>query len=261
MKSLAYNNAQYISPAADIPLLQKSLPSVYFYTHFFWEIIRSASRAKKGQYDSEAWAASSLSLAHHLERVGVKIHISEIDNLESSTGPVVIIGNHMSMMETILLPGIVCPVKPATFVVKESLLRYPIFKHVVSSQHPIAVSRTNPRADLKLVIEEGTKHLQSGTSIIIFPQTTRSNTFSAQEMSSIGVKLAKRANVPVVPLALQTDAWSNGTRIKDLGKIDPSKSVHFAFGKPIEIQGKGDQEQIQICEYIESQLKKWQLSV
>lgn len=261
MKSITYNNAEYISPVTQISLLPKLLPSVCFYAHFFWEIMCAASRAKKGKYDSAAWSVSSLALLHHLEGIGIKIHISTIDNLQNTQGPVVIIGNHMSMMETILLPGIVCPIKPATFVIKESLLNYPVFKHVVRSQYPIAVSRTNPRADLKLVMEEGTKHLEHGTSIIIFPQTTRANTFSAQEMSSIGVKLAKRANVPIIPLALKTDAWSNGTRIKDLGKLNPNKTVHFSFGKPIEIIGKGDEEQLQLCQYIENELKKWQLPI
>ena len=61
----------------------------------------------------------------------------------------------MSMMETLILPVMVQPIKPVTFVVKETLLSYPVFKHIMLSRNPIAVTRTNPRQDLKTVLNEG----------------------------------------------------------------------------------------------------------
>jgi 1-acyl-sn-glycerol-3-phosphate acyltransferase len=142
-------------------------------------------------------------------------------------------------------------------VIKQSLLEVPLFKHVMRSRDPIAVTRTNPRLDLKTVLEQGCERLSRGISIIIFPQTTRAP-FNPEQFSSIGVKLAARAGVPLVPLALLTDAWRNGKLIKDLGFIDPSKKVYFRFGKPLRVEGKGNEQHREVMGFIERNLEHWQ---
>ena len=70
--------------------------------------------------------------------------------------------------------------------------------------------------------------------------------------------MAKKAGVPVVPIALRTDAWGNGTVLKDYGKIDPSKKVYFAFGKPMLIKDRGNEEHREIVEFIAGKLKEWE---
>jgi len=97
-----------------------------------------------------------------------------------------------------------------------------------------------------------------GISIIVFPQTTRSDSFEPSQFNTIGVKLAQRAGVPAVPVALLTGAWKNGKIFKDLGKIDPSKRVHFAFGEPIAIGGRGMEEHQAIIQFIKGKLEEWQ---
>jgi 1-acyl-sn-glycerol-3-phosphate acyltransferase len=162
------------------------------------------------------------------------------------------------MMETLLLPAMIQPITPVTFVIKEALLSYPVFKYIMRSRDPIAVTRTNPRQDLKTVLNEGTDRLSKGISVIVFPQTTRSHNFDEQQMSSIGVKLAKKAGVPIIPLALKTDCWQNGKPIKDFGRLDTTKMAHFAFGEPITITGKGDTEQAAVNAFIAGKLKDWE---
>ncbi|HTU03505.1 MAG TPA: lysophospholipid acyltransferase family protein, partial [Candidatus Sulfotelmatobacter sp.] len=133
--------------------------------------------------------------------------------------------------------------------------------HVMRSRDPIVVGRVNPREDLKAVLEGGAERLARGVSIVVFPQTTRTPVFDPAEFNTIGVKLAKRAGVPVVPLALKTDAWGEGRLIKDLGRIDPSKTVHFAFGAPRCIAGRGSEEHEEIVRYISAHLAAWGGSV
>jgi 1-acyl-sn-glycerol-3-phosphate acyltransferase len=77
-------------------------------------------------------------------------------------------------------------------------------------------------------------------------------------MSSIGVKLAKRAGVPIIPLALKTDAWKNGKFIKDFGVIDAAEPVRFAFGAPLSVVGKGAEEQQMVAEFISGKLAGWE---
>lgn len=193
-----------------------------------------------------------------LEGTGVRFEITGIDDFKGLEGPCVFIANHMSTLETFVLPVIIAPFKMATFVVKESLVEYPVFRHVMRSRNPITVSRTNPREDLKTVFDGGIERLRKGISIIIFPQTTRSTLFDPAEFNTIGVKLAKKAEVPVVPVALKTDAWGNGRRLKDFGRIDPSMPVHIAFGKPLWIKDRGNEEHREIIGFITERLKGWQ---
>ena len=56
-------------------------------------------------------------------------------------------------------------------------------------------------------MEEGSERLKKGKSVLIFPQKTRSEIFNPKEFNSLGVKLAKKNNVPVIPMAVLTDAW------------------------------------------------------
>jgi 1-acyl-sn-glycerol-3-phosphate acyltransferase len=163
----------------------------------------------------------------------------------------------MSTLETFVLPVIIAPIKDATFVVKQSLVEYPVFKYVMRSRNPITVGRSNPRDDLRAVLEGGVERLKAGMSIIIFPQTTRTPVFAKEQFNTIGIKLAKRAGVPAVPIALRTDAWGNGRHLKDFGRIDPAKTVHFAFGKPLVIKDRGDEEHEQIIDFITGKLDEW----
>jgi len=163
----------------------------------------------------------------------------------------------MSTLETLLLPSFIQPVKSVVYVIKKELTDFPLFGPVAAARHPIIVGRSNPREDLRIVMEEGTKSIQDGRSVIIFPQKTRSAIFDRKSFNSLGMKLAKKNNVPVIPLALVTDAWENGKIIKELGKLNTSKIVHFEFGEPLNIKGNGAAEHEIVLDFIEGKIKEW----
>lgn len=257
MQPLLNKAFTYQSGHQPISLLGRSLPSIRFYPSFLWIVAKSGLKARRGSLNDESWAESSVEVLRLLEKVGITVEVTGGQNFNEPSSPVIIIGNHLSMLETMVLPSIIVPYRPVTFVIKKSLLEYPVFKHIMRSRDPVAVSRTNPRQDLTTVLEEGQERLSRGISIIIFPQTTRA-AFDPGQFSSIGIKLAKRAGVPVVPLALLTDAWRNGVYLKDFGRIDPSRKVYFSFGKAIEVKGKGTEEHHHIVDFIEQQLARWQ---
>jgi len=257
MDQLHYTDTLYRTKPKPIGLLAKLFPGLTFYAKFVNIIYQAGRKAKQGQYSDADWCRSSIGIIRNLESVGVCFEITGIKHVEQLDGPCVIISNHMSMLETGVLPVVIQPVRDVTFIVKQSLLEYPVFKYVMRSRDPIAVSRTNPRQDLKAVLEGGVDRLQRGISIIVFPQTTRTSSFDPAQFNSIGVKLAQRAQVPVVPLALLSDAWGNGRFFKDFGKIDISKTVHFAFGAPLQVQGRGAKEHQAITDYISETIQTW----
>lgn len=248
---------RYQTTTRRISMLARMLPTQVFYPKFFSIVYRASVKARKGKYGYSEWAQSSADVLAALESVGVQADVSGLDNIRRLESPCVFIANHMSMLETTVLPAVIQPIRNVTFVVKQSLLDYPVFRHVMRSRDPIAVARDNPREDFKKVMEGGLERLNRGISIIVFPQTTRSSTFDREQFNSIGVKLAARAKTPVVPTALLTDAWANGKWMKDLGPIDPKKKVYFQFAEPLEIQGRGGEEQERIVEFIEDRLAHW----
>lgn len=257
MESIVYQNGSYRTRPVRPSLLARIAPALPLYASIVTIVVGGSRKAKRGPYGDEGWNRNSIETLFALERVGCIFEIDGIDNFRSLSTPCVFIGNHMSTLETFVLPTLIVPFKKVTFVVKQSLVVYPVFRHIMRSRDPITVGRTNPREDLKAVLEGGAEKLKNGTSLVIFPQTTRSDVFDPAQFNTIGVKLAKRANVPVVPIALLTDAWGNGKYLKDFGRIDPSRKVHFSFGEPMTIQGRGDEEHQKIIEFISGKLKEW----
>ena len=257
MGELAFVRGSYRTPEDRRSALGRISPGLAFYARIFLIILASSAKAKRGRYDDDAWKAASLTVVQALEGAGVRFDIAGLQHVANLHGPCVFIGNHMSTLETFVLPVILLPFKRITFVVKQSLMDYPVFGHVMRSRDPIAVGRTNPREDLKAVLEGGVERLARGMSLVIFPQTTRVPEFDPSEFNTIGVKLAKRADAPVIPFALKTDAWANGRLAKDFGRIDPSQTVHFVFGTPMRITERGAAEHGEIVRFIMSHLKAW----
>jgi len=232
-------------------------PGLFFYLKMIGVVRKSARLSKRGKYDYAAWVDSSLAIIRALESVGVRMSILHMDAFRQLHSPCVFIGNHMSVLETFVLPGIIQPDMDVTFIVKQSLVDYPVFKHIMRSRDPIVVTRSDPRGDLKRVLEGGEERLRGGVSIIVFPQTTRTHHFDPGQFNSIGVKLAKRAGVPVVPFAVRSDAWGIGKKIKDFGRIDPSKPVFIEFDEPRPIRDNEREVHQYMIAFIQDRLEKW----
>ena len=213
--------------------------------------------AHKGLYDRETWASSSFGVVKIVESAGGRFRISGLQSMTKQKGPVVFIANHMSLVDTLILPCILLAFSHITFVVKESLLKYPVFGTILQAVNPIAVTRRNPREDLKVVLNTGKALLSKGYSVVIFPQATRSDTFDSTTFNSLGVKLARQAGVPVVPIALKTDFQQNGRIIKDMGPIDPRKILYLKFGEPVTVENAGRDAHRAVVDFIEQNLRAW----
>jgi 1-acyl-sn-glycerol-3-phosphate acyltransferase len=231
---------------------------LYFTLKYAVVVLKTRRQAIKGNYDTKAWADSSIYIFRFIEKAGGVYRISGMENISKDPGPVIFIGNHMSTLETMVLPGIIAPHRELTFVVKDSLVRHPLFGHVMRTRDPIVVGRTDPRKDFEEVMTKGMELLSKGTSIVIFPQSTRSVEFRPEEFNSLGVKLAKKAGVNVVPFALKTDFWGQGRLIKEIGPLDSKKIIHFKFGESFPIISPGKVENQKIIDFIQQALKEWE---
>ncbi len=233
------------------------LRSFCFHVRVLLVYVVARKSIRRGTFDLEAYGGRSFASLRAVEGAGGKVLVTGLEHLASVPGPVVFVGNHMSTLETLLLPGLILPFKDVAFVVKESLLQYPVFGPIMRSVKHIAVGRANPRDDLKVVLTRGQEMLQSGISVVIFPQATRSAVFDVSAFNSLGVKLASKAGVPVIPVALKTDFMGNGRVFKDLGYIDNRKVVQIAFGAPLAASATGREAHEAVVEWVGSHLREW----
>jgi len=235
--------------------------NAYFAPQFISQLLSNRKLAQKGNYTTEMWANKSLDILRLIENCGGHFHIENMNNISVIKEPVIFISNHMSMLESMVLPGLIAPRREVTFVVKESLVNHKLFGPVMRARNPICVERQNPIADFKKVMEEGPKKIEAGTSIVVFPQSKRNVVFDPEQFNTLGVKLAKKTKAAIIPIALKTDFWKNGKYVKDIGGLNRKLEIHFKFGSPIYIEGNGKQEHQQIIEFIQGELGRWGTSV
>lgn len=219
-------------------------------------VLTRALMAKRGRFDDLAWSKGSTFALRTLEMAGAEITIEGVENLAGVDGAVVYVGNHMSFLETFILPSLVLTAGGASFVVKESLITYPVFGAIMRATNPISVTRKNPREDLRQVLTAGKELLEGGRSVVIFPQATRSTAFVEANFNSLGAKLAVKAGVPIVPVAVKTDFVANGRWLKDFGHVQPDRPVRIAFGSVLE-GTKSKDLHARTVEFLRGKLSGW----
>jgi len=231
-----------------------------FYLEYFTEVLGARASAVRGKYDDAEWSESSFRVLSIIEHNRGRFQVEGLQNLRdaASGAPYVFISNHMSSLETQVLPTLIVPFMPVTFVVKRQLVEGPIFGPIMRSREPIAVGRKNAREDLDTVLSAGKELLGRGKSIIVFPQSTRTPAFRREEFNSLGVKLAARASVPVVPVAVKTDFWGDKGLFRGFGKVRPRLTIHIEFGRPIDVTGRGKEVHVAIMDFIEERQNRWQ---
>lgn len=254
-----FNSYDYTSPEKKGGFTDWALLDNWFYflSSYMGIVLRTRKEAMRGVYGDKEWTDSSIEIFRLIEKTGGRFIIRGMENIVKNDAPVVFLSNHISTLETMIFPGLIAPHRKVTFVVKDSLVKHPLFGAVMRSRNPIVVGRTDPRKDFETVMTEGLDLLSRGISIIIFPQSTRSDVFKPEEFNSLGVKLAKRAGVNVVPVAIKTDFWGNGRLIKEIGKLDHTKLIHMNFGEPFMIKGPGKEENQFMISFIQKHLEEW----
>ena len=233
------------------------LNAVWFHTRLFAILVSASFKVKDNVLDRHVAAVHARRVLQLAEAAGCRCHISGFRHLEAVDGPAVMVANHMSAFETVVLPGIILPFKPFSFVLKSSLMKYPVLGKVLNGLDPVVVDRANAREDLKTVLTEGRARLEAGKSVLLFPQHTRSIEIDPAAFNSLGVKLARGTGAPIVPIALRTEFLAKGRLIKDIGPIDPSLDLYFECGPALEVEGTGKEAHRASVDFIVERLKQW----
>jgi 1-acyl-sn-glycerol-3-phosphate acyltransferase len=159
----------------------------------------------------------------------------EVRGKEFITPGVIFASKHESALETYAYTDII---PHSVFVLKKELTYIPLFGWGQALYGMIPVDRGAGAKAMKGMLKEAKNRVENGRSIIIFPEGTRCKHGQVKGYKSGIVFLAEGLDMPVVPVALNSDLlWSKGAFLRHPGK------VIFQFMEPMKVSDyKGKKE-------------------
>jgi 1-acyl-sn-glycerol-3-phosphate acyltransferase len=167
-----------------------------------------------------AWWGSSICAVS-----GVDVSVEGRENLDLEK-PYIFAANHQSQFDILAMQGFLGV--DFRWLAKKELFQVPIWGPAMRKAGYIPVDRSRGRQALKS-IGEAAKKIAAGTSVIIFPEGTRTRDGKMQDFKAGAMVLAIKSGVDIVPVAIK------GTyEILPKGKLlmHPGK-VFIRIGNPI----------------------------
>ncbi|MEQ9520339.1 MAG: HAD-IB family hydrolase [Parvibaculum sp.] len=158
--------------------------------------------------------------------IGLNLDVQGREHLWSHR-PAVFMANHQSAVDAIAVMKLVQ--QDFTAIAKKEVRSQPFIGQVSEAMGTIFVDRLDNK-QARDALAPAVTALKSGTSIIIFPEGTRSPTNKLSKFKKGGFHLAMQAGVPIVPIVLKntTDAMPKGALM-----ARPA-TVHVTILPPVE---------------------------
>lgn len=149
-------------------------------------------RDKLAFVEPKKWAHAILKTA------GVTVQVNQEQPLPEKS--VLFVSNHEGNFD---IPVLIHAIdKPFGFVSKIEVKKIPFLDRWMTLMNCIYLDRTDRRSSLQM-IKDGIASLKAGHSVLIFPEGTRSKGNSIGEFKPGSLKLAKSAQVPIIPVAIK----------------------------------------------------------
>jgi 1-acyl-sn-glycerol-3-phosphate acyltransferase len=178
---------------------------------------------------------------------GIDFKVEGKENL-NKVETAIILSKHQSTWETLALHSFTPSVR---WVFKRELMRIPIFGWALALTDPIGINRGAGRVAIKQLIDEGTKKLNDGKWMLLFPEGTRTQPGKTHKYKIGGALLAEKSGYPVIPIAHNAgEFWPRHSFIKWPGTIS------VVIGPAIETKGRSaDEINTEVFDWIENTMK------
>ena len=156
---------------------------------------------------------------------GVEITVEGMENLEWDR-PYIFAANHQSQFDIMALDGFL--MVDFRWMAKKELFRIPLVGAGMRLAGTIPIDRSRGRQAMKSLAEAATR-IAAGTSVVIFPEGTRTRDGRLQPFKSGAMYLAIKSGVDIVPMAIV-----GGFEIMPKGcfLVKPGRMV-IKIGKPV----------------------------
>lgn len=133
-----------------------------------------------------------------LDGAGVDLQVSGLENV--GAGPYLIAANHQGNLD---IPAIFVAFKQmrTSFVMKEELLRVPLFGRLFKASGMIPINRGDRRQAL-VAIETALKKVGPGEAVIMFPEGTRTRTGKMGRVKRGVFYFSIHTGMPILPVAI-----------------------------------------------------------
>lgn len=166
----------------------------------------------------------------NLRAAGVHINVTGIENINPSQA-YIYASNHQSLFDILAILGKL-PVQ-FRWLAKQELFEIPILGRAMATIGYIPIDRRDRKKAFKS-LARAAGQVQNGTSIVIFPEGTRSSDGRLQPFKKGGFILAIHSQQPVVPVSI---SGSYQILSKNGGwKIHPGE-IHMTVGSPVPTAG------------------------
>ena len=144
-----------------------------------------------------------------------------------TTGPLLIVANHQSMLDPPMI-GAGIPGRHLDYVARVGLFKSRLFAWLIRTLN--AVPLRQDEADTG-AIKTTLKKLKSGCAVLVFPEGARTTDGNVHEFKRGAALLVKKANCPVLPVAIAGayHAWPRSRK----RPLIIGQRISVAYGNPI----------------------------
>jgi len=161
----------------------------------------------------------------------VRIDVAGLENVPTHA-PVILMSNHQSLADIAAIVTTLPRSVSWRFVAKKELVRVPIFGQALVASGHIIIDRGN-REKAVASLHRAAERIRAGTSVIVFPEGTRSPGGELRPFKSGPFHLAIEAQVPIIPVTV-----SGSNHITPKGQLQVHAGrVKIVYGTPIPTRG------------------------
>ena len=174
----------------------------------------------------------------------VRVELSGSEHLESTTS-YVLASNHQSLFDTAVL--FACLPLPFRVLYKKELNKIPFLGWHLSLGGHIGIDRDNPM-QARQSLNAAAERVRAGTSVVVFPEGTRSYQGVMSRFKKGSFRLAIKAATPVVPITI-LDSYKIMTR----GRLTVCPgTVQVTIGRPISVDALVEDDAGRLAERAEA---------
>jgi 1-acyl-sn-glycerol-3-phosphate acyltransferase len=177
------------------------------------------------------------------------VHVEGGENIDKEK-PYIFVSNHASMAD---IPAVMVALNGnVNIVFKKELTYIPIWGWALRYGPFIMIDRSNPRSAIQS-IERAVRSIRNGSSVIFFPEGTRTRDGKLQPFKRGAFSLAVKAGAPIIPMTI-----NNTFKILPKGtlKVSPT-DISVVLDKPVSTYGLTDKnDELKIMKTVHNLIQK-----